>query len=93
MAAKKGSAGLATLISGVGFLLAAILVMHIVFVLFHFPSENGLAQSVGQAAGPLALFFPGLIEANNQVLQVLMDFGLAAVFWVLLAGLLSRVFS
>ena len=81
------------MINAAGFLLAAILVLHIVFVLFRLPSENGLSQSVEQAAVPLALFFPGLIEAQNEVTQVLLDFGLAAGFWVLVSGVLARVFS
>lgn len=93
MAAKKGRSGVASLINGAGFLLAALLVMHIIFVLFRIPSETGLAHSVGQAANPLALFFPGLINAQNAVLQVLLDFGLAAGFWVLVAALLARAFG
>jgi hypothetical protein len=93
MAEKKGRSGVATLIQGIGFLLAALLIMHIVFVLFKIPTESGLARSVGQAANPLALFFPGLVDAHNAALQVLVDFGLAAGFWVLLAGLLARIFG
>lgn len=93
MAAKKGTSAVATLISGIGFLLAAILVLHIVFVLFGFPASTELAQSVEQASGGLALFFPGLVHTPNPVSQVLVDYGLAAAFWVLLAGLLARVFG
>lgn len=93
MASNKGSSGVATLINGAGFLLAAMLVMHILFVLIDIPSENGLVQTVAQAAGPLALFFPGLIHAKTEVLQVILDFGLAAGFWVLVAGLLARIFG
>ncbi|GAB2652487.1 hypothetical protein GCM10027271_08260 [Saccharopolyspora gloriosae] len=93
MAAKKGRSGVATLINGAGFLLAVILVLHIVLVLFHLPSENGLADSVRGAAEPLALFFPGLIQTTNAQLQLLFDYGLAAAFWVLVASLLARVFG
>ena len=96
MAAKKGTSGtsaVATLISGIGFLLAAILVLHIVFVLFGVPESTGLAQSVEQASGGLALFFPGLVHAPDPVSQVLADYGLPAAFWVLVSGLLGRVFG
>lgn len=93
MAQKSKCSGTASLINGAGFVLAAILVLHIVFVLFRLPSETGLAQSVQQAAVPLALFFPGLVEGQNQVTQVLLDYGLAAGFWVLLSGVLARVFG
>ncbi|EQD88083.1 hypothetical protein GCM10009533_45560 [Saccharopolyspora spinosporotrichia] len=93
MAAKRGRSGVATLINGAGFVIAAMLVLHIVFVLTGFPTENGLAGSVRQAAEPLALFFPGMVDAGDEVLQVMADFGLAAVFWVLVTGLLARVFG
>ncbi|MBB5154071.1 hypothetical protein [Saccharopolyspora phatthalungensis] len=93
MAAKTGRSGVATLINGAGFLLAVLLVLHIVFVLTGFAAENGLAQSVAQAAEPLVLFFPGLVHAKSEVLQVLLDYGLAAAFWVLLCGVLARVFG
>lgn len=93
MAAKKGPSGVATLINGAGFLLAAMLVMHILFVVTGIRSENGLVNSVAEAAVPLALFFPGLVDAQHEVLQVIADFGLAAVFWVLVAGLLARAFG
>ena len=93
MATNKGRSPIAGLINGLGFLLAAMLVMHVLFVLFRFPADVALVRSVGQAAVPLALFFPGLIDAHNAALQVLADFGLAAAFWVLLAGVLARVFA
>lgn len=97
MAAKKstspGTSAVATLISGIGFLLAAILVLHVVFVLFGFPESTGLAQSVEQASAGLALFFPGLVHAPDPVSQVLADYGLAAAFWVLVGGVLGRVFG
>ncbi|ASU77138.1 hypothetical protein CDG81_01065 [Actinopolyspora erythraea] len=93
MAAKKTNSGsaLATLLQGIGFLLAVLLVAHTVFVLFDFQPEGQLAQSVARAAEPLALFFPGLIDAPSRVLQVLLDYGLAAMFWMLLGGLLARI--
>lgn len=90
---KKGQSGVATLINGAGFLVAVILVLHAVFVLVEMPAGAGLARSVEQAAVPLALFFPGLVDAPGHVLQVLLDFGLAALFWMVVAGLLSRVFG
>ncbi|MGP4018381.1 hypothetical protein [Saccharopolyspora sp. 5N708] len=93
MAGKKGQSGIGALINGAGFLLAVLLVLHIVFVLTGFPAENGLASSVAQAAEPLALFFPGLVPVRGEFLQVLVDYGLAAAFWVLLCGVLARVFG
>ncbi len=96
MAAKKGKKGqspVATLINGAGFLVAVILVLHAVFVLVDIPSAAGLESSVAEAAVPLSLFFPGLVDAPGHVVQVLLDFGLAAGFWLVVAALLSRLFG
>lgn len=93
MAAKKGRSGVGTLITGVGFVFAVILVLHIISVLFALPGENGFIDSVHQAAEPLALFFPGLVQAGNPQLQMLLDYGLAAAFWVLVTSLLARAFG
>ncbi|KAA5835990.1 hypothetical protein ABT337_23570 [Saccharopolyspora hirsuta] len=93
MAASKGRSGVAVLFQGVGFLFAALLVLHLLFILTGIASEGELAGSVAQAAEPLALFFPGLLSVDFPVLQVLLDYGLAACFWVLVGGLLGRVFG
>ena len=93
MAAKKKGSGIGTLITGVGFVFAVILVLHIISVLFKIPAENGFIDSVHQAAEPLALFFPGLVQTGNSQLQVLVDYGLAAGFWVLVTSLLARAFG
>ncbi|GAA4611629.1 hypothetical protein [Saccharopolyspora hordei] len=93
MAAKKGQSGVAVLFQGVGFLFAALLVLHLLFLLTGFAGEGQLASSVAQAAEPLALFFPGLLTVDVPALQVLLDYGLAACFWVLLGGVLGRVFG
>ena len=93
MARKKGQSGFAGLINAVGFIFAVLLVLHAAFVLTGFRGENELANSVARAAEPLALFFPGLVEAPSEVLQVLLDYGLAAMFWVLVAGVVGRIFN
>ncbi|NHD19233.1 MULTISPECIES: hypothetical protein [Actinopolyspora] len=95
MASNKTNSGspLGTLFQGLGFLLAVILVAHTVFVLFEFQPEGQLAQSVARAAEPLALFFPGLIDAPAPEAQVLLDYGLAALFWMLVGGVLGRIFG
>lgn len=92
MAAKSKQSGLATLLHIAGFLFAVLLVLHAVIRISGARPEGGLGDSVARAAEPLSLFFPGLIEVGQPQLQVLVDHGLAAVFWVFVFGLLARVF-
>jgi hypothetical protein len=93
MAAKKRQSAVASLINGVGFLLAALLVLHIVLVLFRIPMESPFAHAVEGMAVPLALFFPGMVHVPNEVLQVLVAYGLAAAFWIVVAGVAARIFG
>jgi hypothetical protein len=93
MAAQKNQSAVAAVINGVGFLLAALLVMHIVLVLFRIPLEIPFAHAVERLATPLALFFPELINAPDAVLQVLVAYGLAAAFWIVVASLVARIFG
>jgi hypothetical protein len=90
---KKSQSATASLINAVGFFAAAVLVLHLVFVLFRVPEQSALAQLVERTATPLALFFPGLVDAHNASMQVLLDFGLAALFWILLAGVFAKIFG
>lgn len=93
MTAKKNQSAVAAVINGVGFLLAALLVMHIVLVLFRIPLDTPLANAVERLAMPLALFFPELVNVPNAVLQVLVAYGLAAAFWIVVASLVARIFG
>lgn len=90
-AKKKGPSSIASMLNGVGFLLAALLVMHIVLVLFRIPPESPFARAIERVAVPLALFFPGMVDAHNAQLQVLVDYGLAAIFWIVVAGVLAKI--
>jgi hypothetical protein len=90
-AKKKGPSSIASMLNGVGFLLAALLVMHVVLVLFRIPAESPFAQAVERVAVPLALFFPGMIVVHNAVLQVLVDYGLAAAFWIVVAAVFAKI--
>lgn len=93
MAAKKGPSAVASMINGAGFLLAALLVMHVVLVLFRIPAESPFAQAIERVSLPLALFFPGMIDVHNVMLQVLVDYGLAAIFWIVVAGVFAKIFG
>lgn len=89
--AKARRSVFGTVISYAGFAVAVVLVAHIVFVIFGAPGDTQLVSTVARVADVVALFFPGLIAVGDPTLQVITDFGLAAVFWVLVANVLARV--
>jgi hypothetical protein len=41
----------------------------------------------------LALFFPGLFSFDSYNLSVIVNYGLAAVFWLVVTGIIARLIA
>ncbi|HVV22337.1 MAG TPA: hypothetical protein VHF06_23080 [Pseudonocardiaceae bacterium] len=80
----------ARVISGIGALFALIEVIYILLNLFANPA-NGFYKFIAGLAGPLALFFPHLFAISSHVWYVIVTYGLAAVFWLVVTGIVARV--
>ncbi|PPK65860.1 hypothetical protein V5P93_000250 [Actinokineospora auranticolor] len=85
----RGSA--ARIITGIGALFAIIEVVYILLVVLGANAGNAFVQFIKSLAEPLALFFPGLFPIANPTLNVLVNYGLAAVFWLVVASLVARL--
>ena len=83
--------GAARVITGVGALFAFVEVLFILLQLFGANAANGFYKFVQSIAVPLALFFPGLFTFQNQDWAVIVTYGLAAVFWILVTGVIARL--
>ncbi|OLF07694.1 hypothetical protein BLA60_25480 [Actinophytocola xinjiangensis] len=92
-AVSNGRGTAARIITGVGALFALIEVVYILLILFGANQVNSFFQFVKSLAEPLALFFPGLFNLANNSLETLLNYGLAAVFWVVVAGFVARIVS
>ncbi|MBB5855755.1 hypothetical protein HDA45_005842 [Amycolatopsis umgeniensis] len=77
-------------ITGIGALFAFIELLYMVMVLAGANAGNGFFIFIQALAGPLALFWPGLFPVSDPNLAVILDYGLAAAFWVILAGVIAR---
>jgi hypothetical protein len=80
-------------ISGIGALFALIEVLYILMIVLGANTANAFFRFVQSLAEPLALFFPGLFHTGNNNLDVFLNYGLAAVFWLVVTGLLARAVS
>jgi hypothetical protein len=78
-------------IAGVGALFALIIVVFILLTLFGANAGNAFVVFIRSLAEPLALFFPGLFDLSNNTLELILNFGLAAVFWLVVSGFLARL--
>lgn len=81
----------ARLISGIGSLFAFIEGLYIVMVLFGANQANAFFTFIRSLAEPLALFFPGLFTIDHPQLAILVNYGVAAVFWLVVTGIVARL--
>src|ERR1700712_2907770 len=86
---------LATIVMVIAGIAAAILVLHIVFVMFKGNPSNNIVKHVTDYANNLAGPFKDLFSFKNDKTQVLVNFGIAALVWMaggrLVASLLQRI--
>lgn len=80
----------ARVIVGVGALFAVIEVVYILMNILGANHANSFFQFIRSLAEPLALFFPGLFHFANNNIETIVNYGLAAVFWVVVCGILAR---
>ena len=82
--------GAARVITGIGALFALIEVVFILLVLFGANAGNAFYKFIQSIANPLALFFPGLFTFQNADWAVIVTYGLAAIFWIVVTGIVAR---
>jgi hypothetical protein len=75
----------------VGYALAAILVLDIVLTFVGVNTANGVAQVIGSISDTVVLGFRDLFLLSDPILTTVVNDGLAAVFWVLVAEFGSRL--
>jgi hypothetical protein len=80
-------------ISGIGVVFALIEILYILMIILGANQGNAFFKFVQSLAEPLALFFPGLFGTGNYNLDVFLNYGLAAVFWLVVTGILARAVS
>jgi len=88
---SRGTGSAAAIISTVGGIFALIEVVYIVLQLFNANPVNKFFTFIKSLAEPLALFFPGLFGIGNHDLYVIITYGLAAVFWLIVCGIIARI--
>jgi hypothetical protein len=75
----------------IGLLFALVLAVHVLLTVGDANPDNGITKFFSTAADPLALAFKNLFRPENENLRVLVNYGLAAVFWLIVSAVLSRL--
>ncbi|WP_458690738.1 hypothetical protein, partial [Nocardia tengchongensis] len=76
----------ARIISGVGALFALIEGVYILMLVLNADQSNKFFVFIKGLAEPLALFFPGLFHTGSVDFDIILDYGLAAIFWLIVSG-------
>lgn len=82
---------LAGIVRWVGLIFAVILVLHIVFTVAEANPTNGIVEFVQSWAEGLTLGFKDLFTPEDEKLQVLVNFGIAAIFWLIVSSVGSSL--
>ena len=87
----RGRQSAAAVVNLAGSLLATVLVAHILFVAFGADPANALVGWVARWADVVGLWFVGLFGTGDATFTVILDYGAAAAFWLIVTGLVARV--
>jgi len=82
---------LASLVRIVTVVFAAVLVVHVVLVVASANPLNGVAMAVASAADHLTLGLGDLFAPSSPSLEVVLNYGLPAVVWLLIGVIVSRL--
>lgn len=90
-ASYRTNEGTARIIGGVGTLFAIVEAAYILLFVLGADQTNKLFTLIKSWADPLAVFFPGLFRTDSIKLDVVINYGLAAIFWLVVTSFLARM--
>ena len=90
--ARAGNA-VARALRTIGYAIVAVLLLHIVLTLLQANPANAVASLVRRLAGTFDLGLSNLFLVGDPMLSVLLNYGAAALAWLLITALVVRLAS
>jgi len=87
----KAASVVASIVRWVGLVFAAFLVIHVIFTVGSANPDNGIVSFVRSWADSLAIGFGDMFTPSDGKLRVLVNYGIAAIFWMVVSGILAKV--
>ena len=81
----------AAVVSWVGLALAVVLVVHVVLTVGGANPDNPITSTVKAIAEPVALAFKDLFAPEDAKLRTIVNFGLAALFWLAVRAIVLKL--
>lgn len=91
-AARVGSS-VTRVVRTIGYAIVAVLVLHIALTLLQANPANAAAALISRLAGTLDLGLSNLFLVADPMLGVLVNYGAAALVWLLITAVLTRLTS
>ncbi|MFB9906313.1 hypothetical protein [Allokutzneria oryzae] len=88
---RSGGSVVASVVRAVGTVIALILLAHVIFALTSVNEANVLVQFVASWANALALWFVNLFVTGNGTMDLILNFGLAILFWLVVTNIVVRL--
>ncbi|MEV4311225.1 hypothetical protein [Actinocrispum sp. NPDC049592] len=82
---------IASVVRWIGLIFALVLVVHVVLTVGSANPNNGITNFFADVADPLAIGFKDLFTPSDPKLFVLVNYGLAALFWLIVSGVLVKI--
>jgi hypothetical protein len=89
---RSGMVGVvAGVVRWIGLVFALVLAIHVLLAMGNANPANGITQFFATTADWFVLAFKNLFTPESAKLRVLVNYGLAALFWLVASAVLSRL--
>jgi hypothetical protein len=92
-ATARGAGTVARVVRTIGYAIVAVLVLHIVLTLLQANPANVVAALIARLAGTFDLGLSNLFLVDDPQLAVLLNYGAAALAWLLITAVVVRLAS
>ena len=82
---------LAGLVRWAGLIVVIILVVRVLLTVGGANPANGITSFITSASDPLAWGFKDLFTPGDAKLRVLVNYGIAAIFWLIVSSIIARL--
>lgn len=90
---SRGGSVLAAVLRGIGLAIVAVLVVFILLTLLDANPSNAFASFIAYLADVFDLGLSDLFLPDNAKLRVTLNYGMAAVIWLVITSIVSRLAS
>jgi hypothetical protein len=89
---RSSRSGIPRFVSAIFAVIAIILIVHILLVVADASTTSAIVKDIGDIAAKLAWGFKSLFSFDSAKLTVFVNYGLAALAYLLVGGVLVRLF-